>query len=219
MRKRTLTIAILLLLAAVFVLQQGPRILAPLADIAGLSTHSIGEDVITPPTLYEVPAANYTFATEDLTAGAQIAGAVQVADARQVGFYVMNGGNFSLWRAGRPASLILANPLVISYNFTFVPPNSGTYYFVFDNQDNTPHSVIFSLNAEHEVVTLNPLLQYAGFEILLLGIVLSYFGLRGGRAKGKLKLKTKPAWKCNFCGAENDLEDRAFCAKCGRARG
>jgi len=219
MRRNTLTLGVLLLLASIFMLQQGTQILAPLADVAGLSTHYVQENTIIPPTLYTVPASNFTFASEFLTSGGQFVGSVNVANGRQVGFYVMNEGNFSLWRAGRPAVLVLAEPLVISYNFTISPTYSGTYYFVFQNEDATPHAVIFTLSSVQNVVALNPLLQYAGFELLFLGIVLCYFGLRGGRKrKDEAKGRGDSGWKCKYCGAKNATEDRTFCAKCGRAQ-
>jgi hypothetical protein len=218
MRRKTLTLGVLLLLTAIFVLQQGSQVLAPIAGIAGLSTQYAQERVILPPTLYSVPASNFTFASIYLTGGVQFTGSVNVAGARQVGFYVMNEGNFSLWRAGHPAALVLAQPLAISYNFTIIPSTSGTYYFVFDNEDSSAHVVIFNLSSIQNVVVLNPLLQYAAFELLFLGVVLCYFGLRGGKRKAKAKAKSEPGWKCRFCGARNVTEDQTFCPKCGRAQ-
>jgi len=218
MRRKTLTLGVLLVLVAIFLLQQGTQVLAPIAGVAGLSTQYAQETVILPPTLYSVPASNFTFASEYMTAGEQFTGSVNVAGARQVGFYVMNEGNFSLWRAGHPAALLLAQPLAISYNFTITPSTSGTYYFVFDNEDSSSHIVIFNLSSVQNIVVLNPLLQYAGFESLLVGAVLCFFGLRGGKHKDKAKAKSKPAWKCRFCGAKNVTEDKTFCTKCGRAQ-
>jgi hypothetical protein len=200
---------------------------APIASVAGFATHYASESVIVPPTLYNVPAANYTFAPEDLAGGTRLVGAVQVAGGREVGLYVMNEDNFSLWRAGRPASLILAEPMAISYNFTFSPTASGTYYFVFGNQDSTPSVVIFSLSSVQEVTVLNPLVQYAGLELLLLGMVLFLLGLGGGRPKNKGKPSTQrvdsartrgSGWDCKFCGARNPAEVQVFCPKCGRAQ-
>jgi len=225
MRRRTLTLGVLLLLAAFFVLEQGAQILTPLAELAGLSTHYTQETQILPPTLYSVPAVNYTYAAEELTGGGEFVGSLAAAGGRQVGFYVMNEGNLSLWRAGRPASLILANPSVISpYNFTLSPTSSGTYYFVFDNRDSSPQSVVFSLSSVQYVAVLSPFVQYAGIELLLLGAVVSYFGLRGGKRKIQTKIEKTTQrsedaeWKCRFCGARNPAEDKLFCIKCGRAQ-
>jgi hypothetical protein len=218
MRRRLLTLGVLLILIAIFVLEEGPDVFAPVAGIAGLSTHYTKENVILPPTLYSVPAANYSFATEDLPSGGQLVGSLEVGAGGQVAFYVMDGGNFSLWRVGRPASLVLAKPLVISYNFTFSPTSSGTYYFVFANQGSNPLQVVFSLSSVQDVVVLSPLVQYAGIELLLLGAVLTFFGLKGGGRKVKAKPVSDSGWKCKFCGAANVKEDRTFCDNCGRAQ-
>jgi len=199
-------------------------VFAPIAGVAGLSSQYTKENVMLAPTLYSVPAANYSFAVETLPGGRQYVGSLEVADGRQVGFYVMDIGNFSLWRAGRPASLVLANPNAISYNFTLLPSLSGTYYFVFENQENSPLDVIFSLSSVQEVVVLNPFVAYAGYELFLLGIVLSFFGVRGGGRKTEKKqakkqtIQTGAVWKCKFCGANNPGETPTFCAKCGRAQ-
>jgi hypothetical protein len=208
-------------LVAVFVLEQGAQIFTPVAEIAGLSSQYAKEYPIVPATLYSVPAANYTFASESLPSG-QYVGSLVVADARQVGFYVMNEGNFSLWRVGRPASLILANPSAISYNFSLSPTSSGTYYFVFDNPDNSPVAVVFALNSVQNIMVLNPFVEYAGYELLLVGVVLSIFGLRGGGSRAKTKRSVQAVesgWKCKFCGAKNPGEQPTFCYKCGRAQG
>jgi len=183
--------------------------------------------VIQPQTLYSVPAGNYTFASEAISGGRQCVGSLDVADGRQVGFYVMDAANFSLWRVGRPASVILANPNALSYNFTFSTTASETYYFVFSNQENSPVTLVFTLSSVQDITTLNPFVEYAGYELLLLGIVLSFFGLRGGRKRAEEKKApqapqspqpVETGWKCKFCGTRNIGEEPTFCSKCGRAQ-
>jgi hypothetical protein len=217
LRRKTLTVSVFLILVAILLFEQGVQVLTPLADIAGLSSHYTKETVILSPTLYSVPASNYSFVSEDLPGGSQFVGSLQVADGREVAFYVMNEGNFSLWRTGRPPVLVLVEPIAVSYNFTLSPSVPGTYYFVFDNQDNSPRTVIFSLSSTQTVTALNPLLQYAGFELLLLGAVLSFLGLRGGKRKPEPSPVVESGWKCKFCGALNE-EERVFCVKCGRSQ-
>jgi hypothetical protein len=210
-----------LILAAIFLVEQGVQTLAPVAQTAGLSSLYTKESVVIPPTLYSVPAANYSFALETLRGDGQYVGSLQVAEGRQVGFYVMDEGNFSLWRTGRPASLVLANPNAISYNFTLSPSLSGTYYFLFDNQADTPLVVVFGLSSVQDVLVLNPFVAYAGYELLLLGVVLSLFGLGGGRSKTEKRRAvdtSEAGWKCKFCGARNHDHEPTFCAKCGRAQ-
>jgi len=221
MRRKTLTLGVLLVLAALFVLQQGAQVFAPVAEVAGLTTQYTKEDVILPPTLYSIPAANYTFALETLSGGRQYVGSLEVGGGRSVGFYVMDEGNFSLWRIKRPASLVVANPNAISYNFTLSASLSGTYYFVFENQESSPLDVVFGLSSIQPITILNPFVGYAGYELLLLGAVLCFFGLRGGGNKPETKPGLHNAgavWKCKFCGAKNRADESTFCAKCGRAR-
>jgi hypothetical protein len=217
LRRKTLTVGAFLILVAILLFEQGAQVLTPLADIAGLSSHYTKETVILSPTLYSVPASNYSFVSEDLPGGSQFVGSLQVADGREVAFYVMNEGNFSLWRTGHPPVLVLVEPIAVSYNFTLSPSVPGTYYFVFDNQDNSPRTVIFSLSSTQTVTALNPLLQYAGFELLLLGAVLSFLGLKGGKRKPEPSPVVESGWKCKFCGALNE-EERVFCVKCGRSQ-
>ena len=217
LRRKTLTVSVFLILVAILLFEQGVQVLTPLADIAGLSSHYTKETVILSPTLYSVPASNYSFVSEDLPGGSQFVGSLQVADGREVAFYVMNEGNFSLWRTGHPPVLVLVEPIAVSYNFTLSPSVPGTYYFVFDNQDNSPRTVIFSLSSTQTVTALNPLLQYAGFELLLLGAVLSFLGLKGGKRKPEPSPVVESGWKCKFCGALNE-EERVFCVKCGRSQ-
>jgi hypothetical protein len=223
MRRKTLTVGILLIIIGVLFFEQGTQMLTPIADITGLSSHYTRETVILSPTLYSIPASSNYSVSEDLPSGSQIVGSLQVAEGREVAFYVMNAGNFSLWRTGRPSVLVLAELLAVSYNFTLSPSVAGTYYFVFDNQDNSLRTVIFRLSSVQTVTVLNPLLQYASFELLLLGVVLSYLGLKGGRKNAKpspvveTTRMSPPGWKCRFCGEVNG-KDRAFCVKCGRSQ-
>jgi len=217
-RRTILTFGLLMVLAGLFIFNQGSQVLVPIAELTGLVTHIQNESPIMAPTLISVPPSNHSYVSADLSGSDRVQGMLQVSDGREIAFYVMNEGNFSLWRAGHPAALLLAQPLAISYNFTITPSTSGTYFFVFDNEDSSSHIVIFNLSSVQNTVVLNPLLQYAGFELLLVGAVLCFFGLRGGKRKDKAKAKSKPAWKCRFCGAKNVTEDMTFCTKCRRAQ-
>ncbi len=212
-----MTVGIFLILVGVLLFEQGTQLLTPLADIAGQTSRYTQETVILSPTLYSVPASNYTFVSEDLTGGSQVVGSIQVEENLQVAFYVMNEGNFSLYSTRQPSKPVLAEPTAILYNFTFSPSVSGTYYFVFHNQDNSPRTIIFSLSSVQSVTALNPLLQYADFELIFLGVILSFLGLRGGKKKPKPSPVTESGWKCKFCGTMNG-EERAFCVKCDRSR-
>jgi len=217
MRRKTLTVGVLMFLVGILLFEQGTQVLAPLADLTGLSSHYTTEAVILSPTLYSVPASNYSFVSEGLQSGSEVVGSLQVAEGLEVAFFVMNEGNFSLWRTGHPSVLVLSEPIAVSYNFTLSPSVTGTYYFVFDNQDNSPRTVIFSLNSTQTETVLSPLLQYASFELLVLGVLLSFLGLRGGKKKAKPSPVVESGWKCKFCGTLNE-ENRVFCVKCDRSR-
>lgn len=140
-------------------------------------------------------------------------GTVQVEDAREIGFYVMDEGNFSEWSAGHPANILLAKPLAISYNFTFIPSVSGTYFFVFDNQDRDGRVIVFNLNSVQDVSVLNPLVQYLSYELLLIGILMVTFGIKTGGRRSQESV----AAKCRFCGAKIET-GQTFCTKCNRSQ-
>ncbi|MGA8857812.1 MAG: hypothetical protein WB643_11690 [Candidatus Bathyarchaeia archaeon] len=215
-RKKILTIGLLLFLAGVFTLEQGPLFLSPIAQTLGLASHYQTEIPVLPTTLIAVPATNYTALSVNLRGGTQVEGALEVADGHEVAFYVMDQGNFSQWRAGEPSAIILARPTVISSNFTFTPTTSSTYYFVFDNQDTARRVVIFSLNTVENATLLNPIIEFAGYEILLVGIILCLLGIKSGQKHDAISGQTD-RWKCKFCNAKN-TRDLTFCEKCGRSQ-
>jgi hypothetical protein len=213
-----LTIGLLILLAGVYLFEQGPQILTPIAEVFGLVTYA---PIVTPviaPTLFAVPALNYTALPETLSGEVQVKGSLEVSDGREIAFYVMDAGNFSEWHAGQPSVILLAKALAITYNFTFTPKISGNYYFVFDNQDTTRRTVIFSLSTVQVLTVLSPLVDYAGFEAILVGILLSAAGIKTGKKKPvPQKVSVDGAWKCKFCATENSSSN-VFCATCGRSR-
>lgn len=215
-RRTILTIGLLLVLVGVFVLIQGPQIFTPLAQTVGLVTQYETETAIIPATLVNIIPSNYTFLSENLKGGLQVKGSVQVVDAREIGFYVMNAGNFSLWRMSRPAEVVLDSPTTISYNFTLTPSADGTYYFIFDNHDTSSRVVIFSLYATGTAIALNPAVQYTGLEALTIGILMSALGLKTW--KRTIVEKAEAAgWRCKFCRSEN-FGAETFCDKCGRSQ-
>ena len=216
-RRTVLTIGLLFVLFGIFILTQGPQVLGQVAESAGLAYQYKTETPIIPSTLLNVAPMSYTFLPSNLKENIQVTGSVQVADAREIAFYVMNEGNFSLWSSGHPAEIVLVSPTVISSNFTFTPAIAGSYYFVFDNHDTASRVVIFNLNAVGTNTALSPLVQYAAYETLAIGIVLSAIGLKTGKKKTAEKAVEVTGWRCKFCKAENPSE-QVFCAKCGRSQ-
>jgi len=221
MHRTAIGIGLLLIVAGGFLLIQGTQLLVPLAETTGLTTHYVQENVILPPTLFNVPSSNYTFTSASLSGNSEVTGSLQVASGRQVAFYVMDEGNFSLWQQGRPSVVLLAQPLAMMYNFTFSPSTTGTYFFIFDNQDNGARSVIFSLNSIENVTVLSPFVQYAGFELLIIGVALCYLGVKIGKKEAPPPPTPAPeiiGWKCKFCGTVNEDYNAQFCSNCNRSR-
>ena len=217
-RRKLLTIGLLVLLAGVYLLEQGPQVLVPIAEGFGFVTYTQRVTPVIAPTLFEVPASNYMSLSETLSGSVQVQGSLDVSDGREIAFYIMDAGNFSEWRMGHPSAILIAKTLAITYNFTFTPKISGTYFFVFDNQDTTRRTVIFSLNTVEVLAVLSPIVEYAGYEAMLLGIVLSITGIKTGKKKPvQQKTLTEGLWNCRFCGVDNAGSD-VFCTKCGRSQ-
>ncbi len=209
-----LTISILLVLVGIFVLDRGPQILNPITGNLGLAARYQTETPILPQTLLSVAPSNYNNLSASLRSNVPVKGLVEVAGGREIAFYVMNEGNFSQWRMGRPSAVILVKPTTAYYNFTFIPRADATYYFIFDNQDSSRRSVIFSLSELRTATALSPVAQYAGYEILATGIILLLLAVKTGR---KLKAIEGPKWICKFCGAKN-IGEQTYCEKCGRSQ-
>ncbi len=216
-RRTILTIGLLFVVFGVFVLANGPQVFGKVAETVGLASQYETETHIIPATLVSVGPLNYTFLSANLRRSLQVKGSVQVADGREIAFYLLNEGNFSLWRSGHPTEVILVSPAAISYNFTFTPASDGIYYFIFDNHDTSNRIVIFSLSAIGTDTALNPIVQYSGYEALAMGIMLSLVGLKTGKKRPVAKAVELAGWKCKFCSAENSGSE-TFCMKCGRSQ-
>jgi len=214
LRKTIVTIGLLLILTGVFLQSYGSSTLVHVATITGLVTHVEVENPIVPTTLVPVQASNFTYVSADLVAGTMIRGTVQVEGEREIGFYVMDEGNFSEWRNGRPANILLAKPLTISSNFTLTPNTSATYFFIFDNQDRDGRVIVFNVNSIQDVTVLPAAIQYLDYELFLVGMLLTILGIKTGR---KSKTHKPVTQKCRFCGAKLQ-SDQSFCPKCNRSQ-
>ncbi len=216
MRKSALAIGILLVVIGLFLINQGSDVLNPLATLLGLTSHSTIETAVIPPTLITVAPMNFTWLSVHLDANVPVSGSFDVGGGRQIDFYVMNQGNFSKWREGRPSAVVLAQFATSLHNFTFTPRSEGSYYFVFENQDNSRRRVLFSLNAARDVLVVHPVVQYLGYILLAVGVLLTILGVGGGRKVPEVREAATAGWKCGFCGAENP-PDQTFCESCGRS--
>jgi len=208
----------MIILVGVYLFEQGPQMLTPIAEVLGFVTYNQNVTSVLAPTLLEVPASNYTSLSETLSRNVQVKGSLEVSDGREIAFYVMDAGNFSEWRIGHPSAILLAKPLALTYNFTFTPEISGPYYFVFDNQDTSRRTVIFNLYTVEVHAVLSPIVEYAGYEASLVGIALAIAGIKTGKKKPvRQKTSTPGSWNCKFCAAENS-SNNVYCAKCGRSQ-
>ena len=221
LRWRLLTFGLLIIVAGLYVFNQGTQILAPVAEVTGQISGGVLVTPVVSSTLLSVLGSNYTYLTANLRENVKVNGLVQVEGGSQIGFYVMNSGNFTQWRRGNPTTIVLADPAISSYNFTFVPDADGTYYFIFSNQDTAHKNVIFSLNTVTYTRTPSPLIQYAAFELILLGIFFVIVGINTGKKSKSWKEDAsvtggKPT-KCKFCG-KSLATDEMFCPKCGRSQ-
>ncbi len=214
MRRTILTIGLLLTLAGVFVMNQGVQILTPVATAFGMVSYVQVENPIITSTLVTIQPTNYTYLSANLDGNVRVSGTIQVEAGQEIGFYVMDEGNLSLWKLGQPANILLAKPSTISSNFTLTPPTTGTYFFVFDNPDQNGRVIVFNASSVRNVPVLPPFIQYADYELLLFGIPLMTLGLKTGK---KSRSKKSVAQKCRFCGGKIQT-DQTFCPKCKRSQ-
>jgi hypothetical protein len=223
LRRLTLTIGLLVIVAGLYLVNYGTGILTPVAEVTGQMSEGVSVTPVLSSTLLSVPASNYTYVTANLGGGVKTNGMVQVEGESQVGFYIMNEGNFTQWRFGNPCTVALARPDVTSYNFTFTPVESGVYYFVFSNQDAGHKNIIFTLNTVTYTMAPSPIIQYADFELIILGVLLTIIGIKTGKKARSWKEHAvaasteDKATKCKFCGKELATGE-LFCPKCGRSQ-
>jgi hypothetical protein len=215
--RTVLTIGIILLLVGAFTVYNGPEVLTPIAAIFGLITPTAIETPILAPTLLNVEPGDYTDVIVHLEANVKTTGSFTVSGGREIALYVMDQGNFTRWQSGQPTAVVLAIPAASVENFTFSTRASDSYHFVFDNVDSSRRVVIFSLNLTRENIILHPVIEYLGYLLVVFGLILAIFGVRGGRERPKPAAVPVRTWACPFCGTENSVDD-AFCSQCERAR-
>lgn len=217
-RRTVLAIGLLLLVAGLFVIDQGVTSVYTYADAFGLGlvAHVPTATTVIAPTLVPVPPSNHSELPVDLQGGSLVQGLLTVSGGREIAFYVMNEAGFIDWQAGRPSPIIIAKPYVYTYNFSFTVPATGTYYFVFDNQEASRAVVAFNLNTISDTIAPNPILEYLGPELALIGLVFTAIGIRTG--KKEPKPVTLEVWRCKFCGFKKNPLNESYCKKCGRSK-
>jgi uncharacterized OB-fold protein len=212
----------LVIIVGLYLVNQGPQILAPVAEVTGQMSVGVSVTPLLSSTLISVPAMNYTYVTATLGENVKTIGMVQVEGESQVGFYIMNEGNFTEWRLGNPSSVAFGKPDVTNYNFTFITGGSGVYYFIFSNQDAGHKNILFTLNTVTYTMVPSPIIQYADFELIVLGILLTIIGIKTGKKARSWKeydgtASTEITGRCKFCGKELATGE-LFCPKCGRSQ-
>ena len=217
MRWLMLIIGLLIIGAGLYVGNQGTQILIPVAQVTGLVSQGVSVTPVISSTLLSVPASNYTYSTANLKENIRTTGLLQVEGGSEIGFYVMNEGNFSQWSHGYPSVTSVAKPDAINYNFTFAPDVSGAYYFVFSNQDPVHKNVLFTLKTVESTTIPSPFIQYADFEMLILGVLLTIVAVKTGKKPPKYRSEEDVALKCKFCGKKL-MTGEMFCSKCGRSQ-
>ena len=213
MRRTILTIGLLLTLTGAFVMIQGIQMFTPIISVFGMITYAQVANPIITSTLITVPPANYSYLSANLDANVPVSGTIQVEAGQEIGFYVMDEGNLSLWRAGQPASILLARPATISSNFTVTPPATGTYFFVFDNPANDGRVVVFDVGSTRYVPVLPAFIEYADYELLTVGFLFIILGLKTGKKSGS----KSGIQRCKYCSGKMKL-NQPFCPECGRSQ-
>ena len=189
--------------------------LYPLAGITGLASNVQTQVAIVPTTVLSVTPSNYTSFPLELRK-VQINGKVQVEGGSEIGFYIMNEGNFSAWRQSRPTMVELAQPAAINYNFTFVPRYVGRYYLVFSNQDPVRKNVVLTVNAAESLAVVSPFVQYVHYEALLVGFLLCLVAIKTGKRASKISRESHGP-RCRFC--KHPLASSlTFCPNCNRSQ-
>jgi hypothetical protein len=236
MRKYMLMAGIVFLLIGIFVMDQGTQVLTPLASETGLTSHTIDRRVLYAETVLAVGPESQRSVEIQVDSGAQVAGSFQVGAGRQMDFYVMKASDYSNWNADRPAAVVFFKLDASSCKFNFTLVTAGSYYFVFENQENVRGTVVFQVDTMTDVFTINPVVEYIPFALLALGILFLGLGVTGGQkkpqpmkpgAKSVVARPTAPVptvnplptvgWKCKFCGSGNPIKDQ-FCKTCGRSK-
>lgn len=223
MRRSAATAGVLLALLGIFLMNQGSQIIVPLAESLGLTSHLRTENALIAPTLLTVPPMNSTYISTHLTSAGQVSGSFHVGTGREVDFYVMNEKSYHDWRAGRPATILVSVLSTSLYNFTVKLDSEQSYYFVFENQDSTRRTVVFTLYTVGDAIVIHPAVQNLPYGLTAIGVLLFIWGITTGKKKPQRVEATHAeeaavaGWRCRFCRAENPLGE-TFCQNCRRSR-
>ena len=184
--------------------------------------------------LYVVKVApgNYSYLPLPLAQNEQLTVTI-AAGPQAVDFFLMNGGNFSIWTEASTASTQVYPQSafnVKNYTFDFVASGTAqTYYLVFDSRSTTlstdvlVHSSLQD-SSDSTAATVPAALVGVGAVLALVGV---RFG--GKKAEAPARVEENPkevepqpvstgSTKCRYCGEALE-EGSKFCLSCGRSQG
>ncbi len=98
----------------------------------------------------------------------------------EVDFYVFNEAAYVGWKNGQSAEAVLSKVKVSSINETFRVPESGTYYFVFDNRESLQKKrVSFECRFDRVVYVMKPdeRVSYVAYGLLAFGAAVAAYGV------------------------------------------
>jgi hypothetical protein len=98
----------------------------------------------------------------------------------QINFLVFDESSYSAWAKGNNAKAILSRLRVSSLNETLKAPETGAYYFVFDNKEFLDKKrVVFESKFDRVVYVWQPdeRVTYAAYGVLILGGLIAAYGI------------------------------------------
>jgi len=142
---------------------------------------------LVPFTEYSVPRGSYRAIYSNLDGG--VTWDIWVSTALPLDFYIMDKENFDKWVSGQKSNAqIIATNIQVQYSASWAVPNSGTWYFVFNDRNPIFMDKVVGLtvsrtypDTEVQYVTVEaPLLpsDYANFTaiVMVIGVLLAGCG-------------------------------------------
>jgi hypothetical protein len=120
-----------------------------------------------------------------LPGGVSVFGTLNVVEAPtnqsgSIQFMVLDAQNYGLWSAGQQSNNLFSSDQQGASNFTFNTANVGVYHFVFDNRASLYKKYV-TLSVSYNEVSVttkpDPRVSYAGWALLVIGLVVLAYGL------------------------------------------
>jgi hypothetical protein len=178
MRTRILSFGLILLLIGVYLIFGGADLIKTLST--STTTTSVQTET-QKQVLLTVEGNSYTYlSTSPSIHNLQ----VSYKATGEISIYIMNNSEFEDWKNGKPTTVQIYVFSAKDGDFMFTPEHGGTYYIVFDNRgSNSVKSVIVNISNEKVVTTTIPAIEYLPQFLIIIGIILTGFGLAGKRKR------------------------------------